>query len=264
MKFSIVTVCRNAEKQIEATMRSVLNQEYSDYEYILVDGASTDSTNAIIQRMKELFEKRGISVVHQSEKDEGISDAFNKGVKLSKGEYVILVNAGDRLTANALKTVAENAGGGEDVLYGNILWQDKEKNIEYIRRSKEKPDTIVYEMSIMHPSAYIRKSAYEKYGYYKVDFRYSMDRDLLARMYTEGASFKYIDATLSIMESGGVSDAIGKIPRKKEESKQISRENGVSAPRFYFIYYRAIVSNNLKQLIKGHFGKLYQYLKSKG
>lgn len=263
MRISVVTVCRNAELEIENTMRSVLNQKYSDYEYVVIDGASTDSTNDIIQRVLPEFEEKGIPVTYLSEKDEGISDAFNKGVKHAKGDFVVLVNAGDKLTNLALSTVSGQCTDDVDIIYGNMLWIDKDNGLEYIRKSKEKPDSIVYEMCIMHPATYIKKAAYEKYGYYKKEFRYSMDRDLLARMYTKGAQFKYINATLSVMKAGGVSDAVGNVPRKKEESKLVAKENGVSSLRFNYIYYKAQVMNRLKLFTKKHMGKLYQNIKKK-
>ena len=89
MKLSVVTVCLNAENCIALTMESVLNQTVPVYEYILVDGGSTDRTNEIIEEYKEKFLEKGIRFINISEKDNGISDAFNKGIRLSDRKSVV-------------------------------------------------------------------------------------------------------------------------------------------------------------------------------
>ena len=92
---TVVTVCFNAEQTIAKTMQSVLNQTYRPLEYILVDGKSTDNTLNIIYELKPLFQEKGIAVRIVSEKDKGIFDAMNKGVKLANGRWVNFMNAGD-------------------------------------------------------------------------------------------------------------------------------------------------------------------------
>ena len=102
-EFSIVTVCFNSEKTIKTTIESVLQQKYNDYEYIIVDGASKDSTMDIVKSYETKFEGR---LRYISEPDKGIYDAFNKGIKMSKGKYVWIVNSDDYIEPNALEELS--------------------------------------------------------------------------------------------------------------------------------------------------------------
>lgn len=118
-KFTIITVCYNAEKYIKETIESVLKQNFQDYEYIIKDGKSKDSTLSIIHSMVEENERFHIV----SDTDKGIYDAMNQAVSLAKGEYVIFLNAGDCLADNCvLKNANEFIQKKQaDVVYGNIL-----------------------------------------------------------------------------------------------------------------------------------------------
>ena len=99
-EFSIVTVCFNSEKTIKKTIESVLQQEFKDYEYIIVDGASKDGTMDVVKNYEDKFEGR---LRYISEPDKGIYDAFNKGIRMSKGKYVWIVNSDDYIEPNALE-----------------------------------------------------------------------------------------------------------------------------------------------------------------
>lgn len=118
-RFSIITVCYNAEKQIKETIQSVAEQTYKDYEYIVVDGCSTDTTVEIVRRNTRCIEKVRILV----ESDTGIYDAMNKGICLASGQYILFLNAGDRLADSKVlsKTshfMQKNKG---DIYYGNVV-----------------------------------------------------------------------------------------------------------------------------------------------
>ncbi|WDM33086.1 glycosyltransferase [Priestia megaterium] len=206
MKFSIITISFNAEKTIKNTIESVLNQNYLDYEYIFVDGGSKDSTNEIIEHYKQKLLKKGISVKHISEKDNGISDAFNKGIALAEGEIISILNADDQFLPGALEKVSQEFDSDMDVIYGNCIWNDTLRGIRYIRKSKPFPEQLLYDMVFIHPSTFVRMEAYKKYGVFKIDYKYCMDEELLYRMYKQGASFKYLDIELTLFQAGGVSD----------------------------------------------------------
>ena len=111
--FSIVTVCYNSDKTIEQTIRSVLAQTYQDFEYIVIDGASTDNTLNIVKRYSEKVEYKNKIRVY-SEKDKGIYDAFNKGCRKAKGTYVWLVNSDDYIERDALSIVFEKVKAFSD------------------------------------------------------------------------------------------------------------------------------------------------------
>ena len=104
MKFSIITVCFNSEKTIERTIRSVLNQTFSDYEYIIVDGASKDDTMKIVKSYEDKFDGR---LHYISEPDKGIYDAMNKGIRLAQGEIIGIVNSDDWLEDDSLMNVQQ-------------------------------------------------------------------------------------------------------------------------------------------------------------
>ena len=105
LKFSVVTVVFNGSSVIEKTIESVLNQEYEPYEYLIFDGKSTDNTLEIVNRYQDAFKQKGISFVVVSEKDTGIYNAMNKGVKAAKGDFISFLNAGDWYELDALKNV---------------------------------------------------------------------------------------------------------------------------------------------------------------
>lgn len=120
IKITIITVCKNAELVIKATLESVISQTYPDVEYIVIDGASTDSTLAFIEKAAEKF-----PIKYVSESDKGIYDAMNKGIKLAEGDYINFLNAGDTFTERDIihKVVAEIRKKPADIYYGNIIYQ---------------------------------------------------------------------------------------------------------------------------------------------
>lgn len=206
MKLSIITITHNVENSITRTMNSILNQTFPVYEYILIDGLSEDNTNLLIESYREGFEKKGIRFVHISERDKGISDAFNKGILTATGDLIGLINADDELLPETNKILQVQYQESIDVLYGNCLWMDEINNIKYERKASEKLEYIRYEMLMIHPSTFVRKMSYEKYGMFDTAYKYCMDEELLTRFYEGGAKFKYIDRKLTIFRAGGISD----------------------------------------------------------
>lgn len=201
-RISIITVCYNSEKTIERTILSVLGQNYPDLEYIIVDGASCDSTMEIVRRYADR-----ISQIH-SEPDRGISNAFNKGIRFATGEIIGYVNSDDILRPGALSSVADNIPEDVDILYGNIIRRDEANGWEYIERPKAAiagEASLCYDMTILHPAVFIRAAAYQRYGDYLESLKCTMDRELLLRMYLGGAKFRYVNETYSEFSAGGVS-----------------------------------------------------------
>lgn len=252
MKYSIVTVCYNAAKDIEQTMQSILNQTCSRelFEYIVVDGASTDNTFALVQANRTKFEEKGIAFRCYSAPDKGISDAFNKGIGYAKGEWVALVNAGDRYAADALATFEQCGIDENDICFGNVLWCNRETGLSYLRRSSPSIQRLALSMPIMHPACIIRKSAYDEVGLYCLNFRYAMDRELLARMYRAGKRFRYIDHVFSEMSVGGLSDTGAYSRERRQESRSIALACGISPLHFEYVYQSAKCRFLLTQVVK--------------
>ncbi len=122
-KFSIITIVYNGESYIEGTMQSVLNQTFTDYEYIIIDGASKDSTLSLIQ---DFAQNAPLSIKWISEPDKGLYDAMNKGLRLATGDFVLFLNAGDRLFEPiTLEKIAAAATPNTDILYGETMLVDE-------------------------------------------------------------------------------------------------------------------------------------------
>lgn len=253
MKFSVITISFNAALVIGKTIESVLRQDYFDYEYIFVDGASRDETNSIIDSYKPQFKEKAIAVTHISESDKGISDGFAKGVRLAKGEIVIILNAADEMLPGTMSLLAEQFDDSTDVLYGNIIWHDEIRGIEYIKKSKspEYLNQLKYTMVIKHPATYIKKTAYEKYGNYDPNFKYAMDTELLLRMYKQGAKFKYIDHEFTYFQAGGASDT-HLIDGLKEAAK-IAKEAGENNLQIAFHLGYKYIHHKLAHFIRFNF-----------
>lgn len=190
---SIITAVYKGEKYLEHTIQSVLNQTYSNIEYIIIDGGSTDGTLDIIRKYDNQI------AYWVSEPDEGISDAFNKGISLASGDIIGIINADDWYEIDTVEKIIKRfLECKPDIMHG------------IVRRGDEliTPDEamLTYEMSINHPATFATSSSYFKIGLFRCDFRYAMDYEWLLRAKGCGLKFSYINQRLANMRLGGVSD----------------------------------------------------------
>jgi len=220
INISIITITYNSEKTLEQTIKSIVGQGYNNLEYIIIDGGSKDGTLDIVNRYKDK-----IAVV-VSEKDNGISDAFNKGIKRATGDIIGIINSDDLLADGALMSLSEAYEEDVDVYRGNLLIWDDVNNKYYLNRPTMHFPLNKNIKSVCHPSTFITKKAYEKWGNYRIDMKYKMDADILYRFYKNDAKFKYINQTLSVFRLGGVTseDWRKKIP----ELRRMILNNGGS------------------------------------
>lgn len=260
MKLSIVTVCYNAEKCIETTIQSVLNQTMQVYEYIIVDGGSTDLTYKKVCSYDNAFADKGVKYHHISEKDRGISDAFNKGILMATGDIIGLINADDELLPESCRTILEIAEQKEaDVYYGNCIWQDTRNQIEYVSKPKHDLKQLLYNMILIHPSTFVKKNAYDECGIFDITYKYCMDKELLYRFFKQGKQFVYVDAELTKFKSGGVSDTHTRAVFK--EGSRMALDNGAPYYMVKLMEIKKIAKTELvKQLKKT---SLYVKLKNK-
>lgn len=220
MKISIITVCYNAEKTIEDTIRSVLKQTYKNYEHIVVDGLSTDSTLSILEKYNHL------KVV--SEKDCGLYDAMNKGIKMASGDIIAILNADDVLaTEHVLSMIVDNFDDNTDIVYGDIKYcsEDFSKTVRHFISGEKKDDTF----NPAHPSMYIKKEIYEKVGLYNTNYRIAADYDFMIRCNKANVKYKYLKECLVLMRYGGASNGIGYI-KNFLECIRIYKNNGIKYP----------------------------------
>jgi glycosyltransferase involved in cell wall biosynthesis len=193
---SIITVAYNADLFIEKTIQSVLSQTYSSIEYIIIDGGSTDNTIDIIKKYSDRI------AYWRSEKDNGISEAFNKGLSKATGDIIGIINADDWYEKDTVKRVV-NDFGSADIVYGDLqIWKREEK--DFIQKGDHA--LLAREMTVNHPTVFIKTSCYEKWGNFSEEYKCAMDYDLMLRLYSSNCNFKYIPFVLSNMRLEGISD----------------------------------------------------------
>jgi glycosyltransferase involved in cell wall biosynthesis len=193
---SIITIVYNGERHIADTIRSVQRQTYRNIEYLVIDGGSTDGTIGIIQQFGDT-----VSVL-VSEKDEGISDAFNKGLRRATGEIVGMINADDWYEEDAVEIAVSNLQDA-DVVYGDLrLWS--EGRTDFIVKGDHR--YLNKEMTVNHPTVFVRKTCYDQLGFFDKSYKCAMDYDLMLRLLVNNFRFKYISAVLANMRWEGLSD----------------------------------------------------------
>lgn len=186
----------NGEKHLAQTIDSVIHQTYPAIEYIVVDGGSTDNTLDIIRRYRHHID------YWVSERDHGISDAFNKGISLARGEWVGILNADDWYEIEAVELAMQLANDA-DVVYGNLqCWESGRKEYLFTGNHKMLP----LEMALNHPTVLIRRSLYDNWGVFNKEYKIAMDYELLLRFYTKGVKFGYVNNCLANMRLEGTSN----------------------------------------------------------
>lgn len=226
MKVSIITVCYNSAATIKDTIVSVLEQDYSDIEYIIVDGASKDQTMEIVNQYKERIAK----VI--SEPDKGIYDAMNKGIQLATGDVVGILNSDDFFSSSkSISEVVKNFKDDIDAVYGDLIYV-KQNNVKLFSRlySSKYFQTwkIRFGFMVPHPTFYARRSLFDKLGYYKLNYRVAADFELMARFFKSGIKTRRVNSILVAMREGGISSS--GIKWRIHQNMEISRacnENGI-------------------------------------
>lgn len=223
MKISIITITYNSEKTLEETIKSIVNQNYSNLEYIIIDGKSTDNTISIIKKYEDKLS------YWVSEEDNGICDAFNKGIAVATGNVIGIINSDDILLPGALQAIEKAYKSDVDVYYGDGIRIFEDGSTKpYKAKHHEK---LKNEMALVHPATFVSKHAYEKYGVFDLCYQTCMDRELLLRMLSAGAKFKKVQYTFAGYRMGGVSDQNSNIVNRERE--EISLRYGESKLRVY-------------------------------
>ena len=227
MKISIITITYNSGKTVKDTLDSIANQSYKNIEHIIVDGASTDNTLEIVSQYP--------NVKVLSEPDKGIYDAMNKGVKMATGDIVGILNSDDFYPKNNIIQKVVNAFNAKkvDSIYGDVKFvaaDNLEKVTRYYSSSKWNPEKFAYGYMPAHPSFFVKKECYEKFGVFKTDYAISADYELLIRfLYVNKISYHYIEEPLVTMRAGGASNqSLKSIYVLNKEIIRGCRENGIS------------------------------------
>jgi glycosyltransferase involved in cell wall biosynthesis len=246
MKISIITVCYNSESTIRQTVESVLNQNYDNIEYIIVDGESKDSTLNIINEYSESIAK----VI--SEKDKGIYDAINKGIKLATGDIVGILNSDDEfydndVISNISKAFMQN--NNLDAIIGDIVFiNNKEQVHRKYTASNWNPKKFAWGMMPPHPTFYCKKSIFEKFGFYRIDFKIAADYELMMRfLLVKKITYKYLQMVFVKMSLGGAStkNFNSKLLINKEVLKACNLNN---------------IKTNLFKIYTKYFFKIFEFI----
>jgi glycosyltransferase involved in cell wall biosynthesis len=244
---SIITVCYQAKEALQATISDLLKQTWKDYEYLVIDGNSTDGTAAFLQQSATLFEANGIPFHFLSEPDHGIYDAMNKGARLAQGKWLLFLNAGDLLANhNVLEQIFLTPSNAQ-ILYGDTLCHYQEQTKLYPALPLS---SLPYEMAFCHQSVFINRELMLAHPY-DTSYKVCADHHFFLSMYLQKKTFEYRPIPVAIYEISGYSDKNKLLAHKEQHRMQ--KELGIFHPtpswlirecRFY-----------LKQGIKSLFGQ---------
>ena len=198
---SIITVVYNGEAFIEQSIKSVLEQTYTNIEYIIIDGASTDGTINIIKKYETKIS------IFISEKDSGIYNAMNKGLALAKGEIIGILNADDYYYPETIQLIVNQfEQSNADVVYGNLMKLRSIENKDYFKQVAPNISLMEKTMPIFHPATFVKKELYEKIGTFNEKYKLSADYDFIYRAYKADAIFEYIPQPLTVFRIDGATN----------------------------------------------------------
>lgn len=211
-KISIITINFNNKEGLERTILSVISQNFKDFEYIVIDGGSTDGS-------KEIIEKHNNQISYWiSEPDKGIYNAMNKGIAATKGEYLLFLNSGDHFCEeNSLETGVSYLGK-EEIIYGNLKIVDAQHT--FTKQYKKKL-TLYYffHESLPHPATFIKKTTFNKIGFYDETLSIVSDwKWFLEAIISYNCTYKHIDETISTFYLDGLSSAQENINKIQSET----------------------------------------------
>lgn len=244
LKISVITVSFNSGATIEATIKSVAYQNYPNIEYIVVDGLSSDDTLEIVNKYSHVITK----VI--SEKDTGIYDAMNKGISLASGDIVGILNSDDVYAGPQVleKVVASFQECGVDALFADLVYvrpHNLGRVVRYFSGAGFSPDKFAWGWMPPHPTFFVRRELYERYGSFRTDYKIAADYELTARFLARHkVRYTYLPEVLVRMRTGGAST------RNLQSNWILNREilracsdNGISTNimKVYSKYFRKVM-----------------------
>ena len=230
---TIITVCKNARDLLEITINSVLSQSYNNIEYIIIDGNSSDGTQQIVSKYLQ-------KINFICEPDNGLYFAMNKGIKLATGQLIGLINAGDWYESSAIEEVVQIYEKlRPDVINGHLAIYNLNEPIDFVVKPND-PYKNFYNFSFLHPTCFIQKKVYDKFGYYDEKFRLCADKELFMRLTQGKVKYYTIPKVIAHMSMGGLSDehaweAMG-------EAIQINRFYGQKVLPLFWTMTRRVIS----------------------
>jgi len=246
VKISIITVCFNSEKTIRDTIESVLSQSYPDVEYIIIDGLSKDNTMSIVSEYDDKISK----II--SEPDNGIYDGLNKGVSLATGDVIAFLHSDDVYANEAvISDIINYFDNNTQGVYGDLVYTDKadvNKVFRYWKSCDFLPSLLSKGWMPPHPTLFLRREVYQKYGAFDISFKIAGDYDFMLRILKDNIAVKYLPQVIYKMRLGGESNrSIKNILDKSKEDLRAMRKNKINNP-FFALFYKNI--SKIMQLVK--------------
>ena len=242
---SVVTTVRNGEKSLGRTIESVRAQNIPDLEYIVVDAGSTDGTLDVIAANNDV-------VTHWiSERDRGISDGFNKGIALSRGKYLTILNADDWLSPRQLAFGLETLERtGADFVFGDLLFHNALGHpLHMVCGDAAYAKRIAHVMpALNHPTVIVRRDAYERFGLFDLNLRLAMDYDLLLRLHRAGCHGVYNPHISGHMTLEGASDV--QFRRALVEVRNIAIRHGGWPPREWLRFFFRLIKGEMRRILE--------------
>lgn len=228
MKISIITATWNSGTTIRNTIESVLSQDYPDFEHIIIDGMSKDNTIDIVKEYEPKYNGR---LIYISEKDNGIYDAMNKGIRMATGDVIGILNSDDFYTTNFILSQINKSFKLVDVIYGDVHYVDG-NNLKKCVRYYSSKGFKFWQMRLgfmpPHASFYCKANVYNDCGEYDITLKSAADFDIVLRILKKGYKTKYVPLDFVTMRTGGMSTSgLKSYKRTIDETLKSLRKNGI-------------------------------------
>jgi glycosyltransferase involved in cell wall biosynthesis len=243
MKISIVTVCYNSDKTIETTIISVKKQTYKNIEYIIIDGGSQDNTLNIVKKYESVFND---NMHWLSEPDNGLYDAMNKGIKMATGDVIALINSDDlfcddKALEKVMKVFADNPK--IDSVYADLFYVSQNDTDKIVRKwitGRQRKFNLGWHPA--HPTLYLKKEVYEKFGFFNLNFKLAADFELMLRFFDKNKiSSIYIPEAFVKMRLGGETNKnFENIYKQNLECIKAFVVNDLKVSKFLYPFYRVL------------------------
>lgn len=238
--FSIIVVTYNSEKTLEKCLRSLFEQTFTNWELVVIDGLSADSTASIIEKHQEQIN------FFVSEKDSGIYDAMNKGAKNSRGKFLYFLNSDDELyDKNVLEDVSQHLNDETELLTANVLKTYQKHSV--LKRNQLTESNLKKGLMPPHQSMFIEKNFFDRVGGYVTKYKSSGDFELCCKIFKFGVKLKYVDRKIAFFKAGGMSS------NKKIAYFETFEIIGNYFGRYFAIIFyikKIILEQGLKRIIK--------------
>ena len=232
-KITIITITLNAERYLEQTIASVVNQTYSNREYIIVDGGSTDGTLDIIKKYESEIDN------WISEPDNGIADAMNKGIDLATGDYILFLHSDDYLiNSSVLERASEYLGDRFDIFFFQVLHDIHGQN--QVSSNRPLGWLTNFKMGSCHQGQLCSRKLFQRIGKFDTSFKIDMDYDLILRAYRAGASCNSVNMPLAVMRLIGISSRTDwkSLRERFDEERRVHFKNCTTIwMRLLYIFY---------------------------